>query len=91
MAKIFKYPLEITDVQVIALPKGAVVLSVGLQFDRLCIWALVDDGVAKEDRIFYVVGTGHPMPVESMTFLGTVQMAGGMLIWHVFIQDQKND
>lgn len=42
MRAIFKYPLEITDVQTINLPYGFVPLTVQMQGKQLTLWAEVD-------------------------------------------------
>jgi hypothetical protein len=84
--RIFKYELEVTDEQQILLPEHARILSVQVQNGRLCLWALVNDGaLTNRRRTFRVVGTGHPVPDnEYLAFLGTVQMHGGALVFHVF-------
>ena len=38
--KIYKYPLEVQDEQVVMLPTGAKILTVQSQKDRPCLWAL---------------------------------------------------
>lgn len=79
---IYKYRLKITDEQDIAMPFTAEVLSVAMQRGELCVWALVNPGLMLENRRFHIAGTGHPAPIGR--FIGTVQQAGGDLIWHVF-------
>ena len=39
-----------------------------------------------ELRTFLVKGTGHPLPDRGLRYVGTVQEAGGRLVWHVFEQ-----
>jgi hypothetical protein len=86
--KVYKYPLELCARQTIHMPKGARILSVQVQRERICMWALIDPYAANEEREFYVVGTGQllsemPPPLE---FLATVQMDRGALVWHVFAE-----
>ena len=94
---IWKFDLPWEDVASVEMPKGAVVLSVGVQPDgiggqALKLWAIVPDPHAeKETRRFRVAGTGHPLhephsdPAFSVGgFLGTVIWPGGSLVFHVF-------
>ena len=71
------------DVIELSMPKDAKVLSVGLQHDRLTFWAEVFTGteIEYEIRKFFVVGTGHPLPVN-YGFVGTVFQ--GPFVWHIF-------
>lgn len=84
MQKIYKYPLPICDLHTIALPVGAKILSVGVQAETPCIWALVDVSAKVEPRHFRLYGTGHPFGEQKQTFIGTVLMAGGALVFHLF-------
>lgn len=84
MHTIHKYQLAITDKQLVDIPRGGKVLSAQIQRDTLCIWALVDDAAPVEPRTFYVHGTGHKLLDPTARFIGTVQMRGGALIFHVF-------
>jgi len=84
MKQIFKYPLKATDIQNIYLPKGAEILSVQVQFDRPCLWALVNHNNENENRIIITHGTGHIVNEESIKFIDTYQLANGTLVFHVF-------
>jgi len=57
--QIWKYPLETTDGQTIRMPKDSQILCVQTQFDRPCLWALVDPNQPLEDRHILIFGTGH--------------------------------
>ena len=91
---IWKYKLDVAKVQKIPMKRGAEVLSIHNQGESICVWALVNDK-AKEDkgREFLIFGTGHPIPNEGVAkvdlakyiFVGTVHMAGGELVLHVFV------
>lgn len=82
---IYKYELEITDVQTIKMPRRACPISVGHQNGKLVVWCGVNTNAAVAEHTFYVVGTGNPMPNDGayMEPIGTVQMPNG-LVWHVF-------
>ncbi len=80
---IYKYPLKLTDVQHVTMPKGARILSVHDQRGTICLWALVDASeVSTEARLIEIIGTGNPMPVAKRQFIGTVVQEP--FVWHVF-------
>ena len=84
--KIYKYPLEKIGELVIAMPDSAQILTCQMQGNELCLWALVHELNRPEDRTLEVVPTGHTMPFfeGQREYIGTVQMAGGALVYHVF-------
>lgn len=86
MQAIWKFPMKCTDKQVIAFPKGAKVLCVQSQNETPCIWAVcaTADGAATEDRTFAIYGTGHQHESISGVYVGTFQLQGGALVFHVF-------
>lgn len=80
---IWKFPLRIEDRQVIEIPIGHKAIHVGLDpRDEPCMWAEVDSRMAKGEFVFFVVGTGNPMPVEAKTHLGSFVM--GPFVWHLY-------
>jgi hypothetical protein len=88
MKTIYKYPLEVTDKVVITMPLGAEILCVQMQGITPCLWALVDYNTAKaditEERIIRIAGTGHGITEVIISYIGTVQLYKGNLIFHVF-------
>ena len=88
--KIFKYPVSFTanDEFVIGLPEGARILDVQSQFNKPFIWALVDPNEEiYQERYFRVAGTGHLIhdkDHKSYEYIGTFQMNGGQLVFHLF-------
>lgn len=85
MSKIYKYELEITDKQILYIPKGGKILSVQFQNSTLCLWALVDLNNPNQERIIRILGTGHEAKESSLKYyIDTVQQFDGKLIWHVF-------
>lgn len=94
MRTIWKYPLGITDRQVVRMPRDAEILSVQVQGRHLCLWAMVDGDSPLEDRSIRIFGTGNPIddwvgnPIDEyddigrFVFVGTAQM--GPFVWHVF-------
>lgn len=85
---IWKYELEITDSQVIKMPKFATILTVQMQGVTPCLWALVDPSNPPiEGREIQIFGTGHPIENEigmDRKYIGTIQLHGGSLVFHVF-------
>lgn len=84
MMTVYKYPIEIVDEQMIEMPENAHALSVQMQRDKLCIWALVNPERKNKKRRVRIVGTGNDAS-DVFQYLGTVQMFNGNLVWHVFI------
>ena len=86
MREIWKYILDRTDRAPVSMPKGAQVLSAGVQgdCDLVCIWALVDPEAERVGRRISVYGTGWPIADDPGVFVGTVSTADGALVWHVF-------
>jgi hypothetical protein len=84
MKSIWKFPIEITDEQKVFMPQTAQVLSVQVQNGTPCIWALVDTEEQIAERTFIVHGTGHPCACEASEFIGTFQVRGGSLVFHLF-------
>lgn len=85
--KIYKYPLQIEDRQIIEMPRGARILSIQVQNGVPCIWAQVNPKSEKEKRVIYIVGTGHDLEdfiFDSCGYRGTFQLHGGALVFHVF-------
>ncbi len=84
--KIWKFDLETTDVQTVAMPRGAEILAVQTQRDKPKVWAIVDPGQQNEHRSFRIVGTGHEFIRDDLRYIGTYQLMEGSLVFHVFEQ-----
>lgn len=83
MIAVHKYP--ITFETNIMMPKDAKILTVQVQNNLPFIWAEVDTDEMKYPRKFMMFGTGHQIPSHmSRRYIGTIQEAGGALIWHVY-------
>ena len=85
MKTIWKFPLEPDGFM--PMPQGAEVLCVQVQNETPCLWALVDPNAAeKETRVFRIYGTGHQIHEQASldNYIGTFQLQGGLLIFHVF-------
>ena len=84
--RIWKYNLTESN-PVLTMPEGARVLSVQLQRDDICLWAMIDDAAmsTQVERRFRIHGTGHVIENgDALVYVGTVQMCEGSLVLHVF-------
>ncbi len=76
MISIFKYPFEVQDDFIIAMPPTAQILTVQIQNGIPCIWAMVDTDMLVEERKFTIKGTGHSVSLEEqlkLKYIGTFQ------------------
>ena len=80
---VWKYQLEMATNR-IELPVGAEVLCAKMQHGVLSLWAKVYTTSAKETRVFEVVGTGHTMRDGKTTYIDTVMLSEGHLVFHIF-------
>ena len=83
---VYKYPInEFSDYIGMEMPQGAKILTVQMQYDVPCIWALVDPDMPLEQRVFRLAGTGHPIyeSLINLDYIGTFQMSRGDLIFHL--------
>ena len=92
-ASIWKTPLSPqkqnlnTALYCVLVPDGAKPLCVQMQGGWPTIWWYVDIEAELRERQFRIVGTGWEFPEEEAPlsgYVGTVQEAGGALVWHVF-------
>ena len=85
MKTVWKFELAVTDEQAVRVPRGAQFLTVQMQGDRPCLWALVDPNAQPEDRIVRIHGTGHPVSESHLLqYISTFQLDGGALVFHAF-------
>lgn len=80
---VWKFALQLADLQSISMPSGAKILHVADQHGVVCMWALVDPSADRVTRTFTVIGTGHIAP-SSGEYIGSALAHGGALTWHVF-------
>ena len=88
MKTIWKYELQVTDEQTIAMPKDCDFLTVQVQNGKPCLWASVDSNSPEVDQKILTIGTGNPIPKDThadcTNYIGTYQLNGGRLVFHVF-------
>lgn len=82
MKKIFRYPIEVTNINRVLMPEGAQILKVAIKDDQLSVWALVDEMSPDEWQTFYVFGTGHDIFEPIGQYIDSV--LDGRFVWHVF-------
>lgn len=81
---ILKYVLDL-DNPAIDVPKDAKFLSVQVQESQPVVWFEVDPRKPKEKRRLAIVGTGWDNSVyPNYEYLGTFQVMGGALIFHLY-------
>lgn len=89
--RILKYQLELADIYVVRMPKGAEILTVQIQRGALMVWALIDmEELETRNYVFEIVGTGNRMEDDrgrfTRKYISTVQQMGGQFIWHIFLR-----
>lgn len=89
METIYRYNLQVKTRQVVSMPKGAKILDVQVKESEsshqvsIAVWAIVDTSKEKEDRVFFMYGTGEEAPsVGDMKYISTMQI--GAVVVHVF-------
>jgi hypothetical protein len=84
---IYKYVLGIAHRYVVNMPDTAKIIKVGVQDDKICLWAIVPKGEVAFPKEFIIVGTGMILPEDIGDYVGTVQKKGFddmEFVWHVF-------
>lgn len=90
---IWKFPLQVTDVQDVMIPWCDRFLSVQEQNGQLVLWAMVNPTFSVLSTRVRIVGTGHDASdviTSGLTYVGTVQMKDDALVWHVFIDSEAH-
>lgn len=85
-SRIFKYELEVTGSQTLLLPRFSEILCVQTQFEKPCIWALVNPEADKVPVSIEIYGTGENIVDGRIRkYIGTFQIVTGEgLVFHVF-------
>jgi hypothetical protein len=85
MITIYKYPLQVTDVQHVEIPVGAQILKVDEQNSKMFLWALVQNVSHTYNMEVRIIGTGQEFNDHSdYEHLGSVLTSDGFFVWHVF-------
>jgi hypothetical protein len=85
MKTIWKFPLEITDRQIVDMPHECAPLTVQMQFGQLYLWAIVDPEKSTTGHPIIIAGTGNPLSeeVDGFTYIGSFHER--RFVWHVFV------
>lgn len=87
---ILKYPLNTDERQIVPMPMGAEILSVGIQGEKPVLWALANTAGVILPRVILTARTGQWIPQDmashSRKFIGTYQIPDGseVFVGHVF-------
>lgn len=82
--------------ELLNLPTGARVLSVGVQKDKVCAWILLDNEAPATNKVYVqFVGTGwsvrFPDDVPNPMFVDTVSLYDGDFMYHVFMGEVQSN
>ena len=83
---VYKYALPIEDWATVEMPVGAEVLCVQVQNQQPYLWARVQPDSPTVPRCFRVAGTGHELGTDVGRYIGSFQLHGGHLVFHVFTE-----
>lgn len=84
--RVYKYELPLGDWVSITMPAGAQVLCVEVQHGKPMLWARVTVGHASVVQHFRIAGTGHDLGSNVGRHIGSFQLGGGALVFHVFAE-----
>jgi len=83
MNKVLRYPIEITDKQILRTAPGPIV-HIGIdQSHTPCIWILatIDSQPTDVERVIFMCRTGDPIPARDRKHVGSLIM---QTVWHLF-------
>ena len=85
MRTIHKYILSMGEPNDIEMSKGSVILHVGMQYGRACMWVGVDANEPTEVRSFDCYGSGRMLTFTPFSsHVGTVVDENSGFAWHFF-------
>ena len=82
--RVYKYELPLGDWTSITMPDGAEVLCVQLQHGLPRLWARIKVDAPPVVHHFRIAGTGHDLGSNVGRHVGSFQLQGGALVFHVF-------
>lgn len=83
MSAVWKFQLEMTRFQTVPMPKGARIIHVAAQFEKPCIWAIVDPHATKEPRSVGMLTTGETFNDAEVAYCGSFMLRGGTFVGHI--------
>ena len=84
MIKIVKYALEQGPYQEVVMPKGANIISHGVQENEPFIWVEVDPNKVHVDRKFRIFITGDNIYETPLKYIGTFLLDYGHSVLHLY-------
>lgn len=88
MKSIYKYKIDIDREQFTIRGPIVKLLTVQAQCSQICVWAEIDTDKPEREFNILPMGTGWELDkmkhFDKMTYLGTVQLYGGELVWHMY-------
>lgn len=85
---IYKYPLQLKDIQFIAMPDGAQILTIQNQDEKPVLWALVEPNTTiTKQRAIELLGAGDELTNEIVfehQYISTFQLTGCGDMFHAF-------
>lgn len=84
--RVHKYELPVGDWVSVLMPYGAEPLCVQVQRDTPCMWARVPPNSPQVMHHFRIAGTGHDLGSNVGRHIGSFQLDGGNLVFHVFAE-----
>jgi len=84
---IYKFKLQVIGIQTIEMPAYSEILSIQVQNENPCIWALVESKNETVKRTFETYGTGQHIKEIShrkRNYIGTYQIETNQLVFHCF-------
>lgn len=84
--QIYRYPLVLSASQQISVPKDAVPLNLAKQYDVPILWVEFEPHSPQlyETWQIEIIGTGHTFDDDELVPLGSVIMAEGAFVWHIY-------
>lgn len=83
MKTVHKYPLSLAEDNHIVAHENAWFFDAQIQYEKICVWAVVDTDEPPVTKHIGVFGTGNPLPEDkNLRHIGTVQQPP--FVWHIF-------
>ncbi len=80
--QIWKYPIGISYLQTVSIPRSHSKLTVQIQDGIPCLWAIVDPNEETYNMELYTFRTGQPLPDDYYEYIATYQTE--IFVFHVF-------
>lgn len=83
MNAIWKFQLDVLRVQNVPMPKSARLVHVAAQFEKPCVWAIVNPEEEMEGRQIGILTTGELYRESDCIYIGSFMLDGGSFVGHV--------